>query len=341
MSDYGNFTAEQKSVAHNTDIIDFLIKTEGFSFVRAGNGYRCKEHNSLYIQPDRKSWFWNSKQISGGDAIDWCRKINGTDYPSALALILGENGEKTFKVAPPAPTVVEKTSAQLQLPEKFKGRYSRAFDYLNITRGIDRRILQDFMGSPYKNTIFQDTRNNVVFVGLDKDDNARFACIRGTLSNVQFRGDCTGSDKRYAFNIPGNEAKDKVYVFESPIDLLSHCTIANIVMKDNLAFKKHNRISLSGVSDVALEHYLNENPQIKKIVFCLDNDEAGRKASSELSEKYSAKGFECSIKLPRCKDFNEDLLSRYIPMRNFEQKAWKSPEEQKIATEKAAKKIKR
>ena len=156
--------------------------------------------------------------------------------------------------------------------------------------------------------IYQDKNNNVVFVGFDEESQAKFACVRGTLSDKSFRGDCKGSDKQYSFSIDGTN-KTKLYIFESPIDLLSHATLANKVVKNERAWTVHNRLSLAGTTDVALEHYLTAHPDIKELVFCLDNDEAGIKATAEHKEKYQAKGYIVTNFPPHKKDYNEDLTA--------------------------------
>jgi len=46
----------------------------------------------------------------------------------------------------------------------------------------------------------------------------------------------------------------------------------------------------------------------QNIVFCLDNDPAGREALGIMEQKYADKGFSTRIELPNKKDFNEELL---------------------------------
>jgi DNA primase len=71
--------------------------------------------------------------------------------------------------------------------------------------------------------------------------------------------------------------------------------------------KENTLISLGGVFDNALEKYLETNSEVKEIIFCLDNDVAGREATQKLSQKYAEKGFDVKCIFPRLKDFNEDL----------------------------------
>ena len=42
-----------------------------------------------------------------------------------------------------------------------------------------------------------------------------------------FKGEVTGSDKRYSFSVPAMEKSDKLIVTESAIDALSIATIRN------------------------------------------------------------------------------------------------------------------
>lgn len=99
-------------------------------------------------------------------------------------------------------------------------------------------------------------------------------------------------------------------MFESPIDLLSHATLANIYLKNPDAYKNHNRLSLCGTADVALEEYLKKNPCIREIVFCLDNDTAGIKNATAYKTKYQELGYITTLSFPRGKDYNDDLCAR-------------------------------
>ena len=75
------FTPEQKQRAKNADLIEFLKAYMGFEFKKAVHYYQCVQHNSLVVYPDRKGFVWNSRNISGGDTIDFVRKVEGKSYP--------------------------------------------------------------------------------------------------------------------------------------------------------------------------------------------------------------------------------------------------------------------
>ena len=95
-----------------------------------------------------------------------------------------------------------------------------------------------------------------------------------------------------------------VFVCESPIDAMSHATFAKLYGHD---WRQDNRISLGCTWDGALERYLQWHPEIKKIVFALDNDYLakdkdgcyrnwGQMAAMKWCDKYSEKGYEVAIR---------------------------------------------
>ncbi|MBQ5563147.1 MAG: hypothetical protein IIT39_07155, partial [Clostridia bacterium] len=63
--EYKKFTSEQLDRAKNVDIIAFLGAYMGLEFKPSGKYYKCSQHNSLIIYPDRKRFVWNSRNISG------------------------------------------------------------------------------------------------------------------------------------------------------------------------------------------------------------------------------------------------------------------------------------
>jgi DNA primase len=69
-------------------------------------------------------------------------------------------------------------------------------------------------------------------------------------------------------------------------------------------------LSLGGVTDIALEAYIERTPENHKLVFCLDNDKTGNEAYETLRKKYSMQGFNVCKDFPGRKDWNEELLSR-------------------------------
>jgi hypothetical protein len=180
----------------------------------------------------------------------------------------------------------------------------RLYDYLCGKRGIDSGIVDTLI---QEKKLYEDKRGNVVFVSYDEYGNARFATLRGTYDQV-FRMDCAGSDKRYGFNMTLSPST-RLYIYESAIDAMSHGSIENMVSDDKDAWKIHSRLSLAGTSDIALSFFLNKQRTVSELVFCLDNDPAGREAANLMAKAYADRGFDTRIELPVSKDFNEDLLN--------------------------------
>jgi len=193
----------------------------------------------------------------------------------------------------------------LILPEK-AGVPLRLYDYLCNKRGIDSEIVNTLI---QEGKLYEDRRGNVVFVGLDEQGKARFASLRGTYGNCGFRMDCAGSDKRYGFNMPACVPTERLYIFESPIDAMSHASLDNAATSDSDTWKRRNRLSLAGTSETALIFFLNKHTAVNELIFCLDNDLAGCEAAVTMARKYTDKGFQTQVELPMGKDLNEDLIA--------------------------------
>jgi hypothetical protein len=280
----------------NTDIVSFLEQRRGFTFTHRRGAYRCEQHNSLAVKADRLSWYWHSKGLGGHGTLDYLIKAENMAFRDAVDAVIGIG----LSAAPPPTRPAPEQPKTLVLPDK-KGIPLRLYDYLCVRRGIDSGIVERLM---QKEQLYEDKRGNVVFVGRDGQGKARFASLRGTMGDCTFRGDCAGSDKRYGFTMAACAPSARLYVFESPIDAMSHATLEKADMG---AWERHNRLSLAGTSDAALPFFLNQHREVKELVFCLDNDEAGRQAAIAMARKYAAKGYYTRLELPRGKDFNEDL----------------------------------
>lgn len=306
------FTDSQKEYVANISIIDYLARSEGFTFKRVGQYYRCNEHDSLMVFPDEKGWAWNSQDIKGSSVLAWKQKIEGLTYVEAMNELLNENNSSSYKTAF---EVKEPERKPFELPNKNDDN-KRVFAYLVKTRMIDRNIVHDCVK---QGIIYEDNRHNVVAVGFDKDGNPKSADLRSSSTHgKKFRGCVTGSEKSYGFRLDSNCGSNTVFVFEAFIDALSFCSLRNMSAKarnNPNYYKKFNVLALGGTTDVALSKYVIDRPQIKHIVLMLDNDDAGREGAVKIKSKYEQFGLTCTIKtMPdaysECKDQN-DLLKAF------------------------------
>lgn len=211
-----------------------------------------------------------------------------------------------------------KPAKPFELPVKDKNN-DLVVRYLCEVRKIDKDIVDEFIS---KGMIYQSANfKNAVFVGYDKDKPA-YAFKRSIFKN--FKLDHAGSNKAFSFNYT-NPKSDVLHVFEAAIDLLSYMTLLKMDEKD---YTKFDYLSLAGASDkiatkseadipIALKAYLERNPNIKTIVFHLDNDEVGRGATSKIISILNSK-YQCIDEHPSiCKDANEELIHKKTLLSTF------------------------
>lgn len=293
------YTQNQINRAKNMDLLDY-VRQRGYSLVQsASNEYRLKEHDSLVISNNK--WKWFSRNI-GGDTLDFVTKYEEKSFKEAMEILTGEKSKDVVKEykSHSIETEIKEIS---ELPEK-ADNYKRLFAYLSKTRKIDSSIVQDMIND---GRLYQEkSYNNCVFLGKNAQDEVKYCLKIGTNTYKKYKGEIKGSDKAYNVELCTTQESDKVYVYESIIDAMSHATMIKIQGGN---YKEHNRISLGGVADVKLEQFLNDNSNIKIIICCLDNDEAGIKASEKIKAKYSERGYQVKRILTGNKDFNDDLIS--------------------------------
>lgn len=293
---------EQIERAKQWDLLTYLQSFEPYELVRCSrNAYSTRTHDSLKISNDK--WFWWSRGIGGRSALDYLIKVRGMSFPDAVLQI---DGNPPVHMAPATSAIQQDGSnARLELPEPYKTS-NRVVAYLS-KRGISRDVI-DFClktGRLYESRMY----HNAIFVGLDLQGTPRYAAIRGT-TNTRYMGEAPGSDKRYSFAIPADDNGTELHLFESAIDLLSYCTLETIAGKD---WRQSHQLSLAGIysakesiAPAALTNYLQSYPEVKRLVFHLDNDEPGRSAAAMIRQLFS-QTYEISDEPPFGKDVNDDL----------------------------------
>jgi hypothetical protein len=293
------YTQYQINRAKNMDLLDY-VRQRGYSlFQSATNEYRLKEHDSLVISNNK--WMWFSQDM-GGDTLDFVTKYEGKGFKEAMEILTGEKSQD--KVKEYKNDVKETEMKEISDIPKKADNYRRLFAYLSKTRKIDVSIIQDMIN---EGKLYQEREyNNCVFIGKNMDGEIKYCLRIGTNTFKKYKGEIKGSDKSYNVELCLAPDSPKVYIYESIIDAMSHATMIKLQGGN---YKEHNRISLGCVADVKLEQFLKEHPNIRIIVSCLDNDEAGIKATEKIREKYSSKGYIVKRILPKNKDFNDDLVA--------------------------------
>ena len=199
--------------ARQMDLLTYLQHYEPSNLRRvAGNVYCTREHDSLKISNGK--WYWWSRGFGGVSALDYLIKVKEYSFVEAVQTLTGE----VSNWIPPPHAPKKEEPKELLLPKRFKN-CDRVIRYL-FGRGIDYQLIQDCVAD---STIFESADyHNAVFVGKDESGTPKYAACRSTLGS-SFKGDASGSDKRYSFRLLAKEPTASVHLFEAAIDLFILC----------------------------------------------------------------------------------------------------------------------
>lgn len=267
--------------AKAVDLLTYLKNYDPNELVRVSQReYKTRTHDSLRIS--NGFWNWCSQGIGGKNAVKYLEEVKDIPFPKSAEMVLNALQIKT----PIYEKIEEKPIIKnVILPDK-NNNADRVKAYLKW-RGIDEEIIEKCIK---KHLIYEEKNyHNVVFVGYDELGNAKYAGCRAT-NESNFKADATGSNKKYSFRLESEEKTDKLFIFEGAIDLLSYATLFKLYGQK---YEDKTLISLAGVYQpsrkiedskvpIAIQNYLEKHKEITKIYLCLDNDEAGRKATQAL-----------------------------------------------------------
>lgn len=297
------------------DVLEKVRTLSAFDYLRnyapdllVKNGrtdYYHRDHDSLHFSNGK--WYWWSQGKGGTSALDYLIIVEGYEFKDACNYL-----SELMNVSAPVTTYYHpKPTKPFELPIKDKNN-DLVIHYLCEVRKIDKGIVEDFIS---KGMIYQSANfKNAVFVGYDGNKPA-YAFKRSIFNN--FKLDHAGSNKAFSFNYT-NTNSSELHVFEAAIDLLSYMTLLKM---DEMDYTEFNYLSLAGTSDkiaskseadipIALKAYLERNPNIKTIVFHLDNDEVGIGATSKIISVLNSK-YQCIDEHPTSyKDVNDELIDK-------------------------------
>ena len=289
MSNYIHYTQEQKDKARTTNLVD-LLQRQGEHLKRSGAEYQWRDgSNKVTIRGNL--WYHQYEEV-GGDAIDFVRKFYNKDYPEAMEYLLNGYGG-TLSVAPP----VKREPKEFEMPLR-NDNMRRVYAYLLQQRGLSRDVVNAFA---HKQMIYESLpHHNAVFVGYDTEGVPRHAHKRGTGSQSTYKGNAEGCTPEYSFH--WNGTSNKIYLFEAPIDMLSYISM------NPYQWQTNTYAASCSVADRVLFQCLKDNPNIKEVYICLDNDTAGQTAAKRISDKLFVQGYKTEILTPTHKDWKEDLI---------------------------------
>ena len=294
-------TKEQVAAARQMTAIEFLRHYRADDLVKssARGEFELKSHDSFKINGESSLWHWKSRGIGGKSALDYLMHVEGCSFVEAVKMLCDE--QPSF--IPQRHEEVERQRPPFKLPEK-SPTTTRVEAYLRC-RGISQAVIDHCLqaGILYESLPY----HNCVFVGRDAGGTPRYAALRGTYTyGKQFKGESTGSDKRFGFCIESTTDCKTVAVFEAAIDAMAEMTLAGD------AADKY-RLSLGGIyaseegreihPPAALEKFLAQHPRVDRIEFCLDNDPPGRAAAAALARLYGER-YQVAVRLPPIEGFD-------------------------------------
>lgn len=295
-----------------------VCQSLGYSPVRVGQKYySLKEHDSVRLDVSKNCFYWNSVG-QNGSVIDACVVFGNMDKSDAYnhlyhmaggreAVFEAAVGNETLEVQPLKKMEKKQTEKKKkenlrdELPQK-AAHMRNVYAYLGKSRKIDSSVINEFVK---RQMLYQDVRNNCVFVSRDADGEPVFGCMRGTNTYKRFVADVKGSDYSKGFYVD-NQA-EKLFIGESVIDIMSKMTL---LKKDGMNYHDFNYLALAGTQkQESIESVLNNNKQLKEIYLGMDNDTGGLKAAKQLEESLSGRNIVLKRDMPEKSGYDwNDML---------------------------------
>lgn len=270
----------------------------GFTPVKIGSYYTLKEHDSVRIDP-RKNIFFRNSTGDRGTVIDFVMAFKGVSCGEAIKLLYDKiELPKVYKEQNSVP----QKKKELILPAKARNM-KNVFAYLVKTRCINQKIVQEMVD---RDMLYQDERNNCVFVSRTENGKSVFATVRGTNTDKKWVGDVSGCDYSHSFFI--DNCSRNLIVTESVIDAMS---MMDIKEQKGENHQEYNYLSVSGLgkSREALGYHLGKT--LYDIVFlAFDNDDKGREIAKEMKKYIESINQDISVSMlipEAAKDWNEEL----------------------------------
>ncbi|RAS76718.1 DUF3991 and TOPRIM domain-containing protein [Priestia endophytica] len=257
--------------AKEADLLSYL-ESKGETFKKEGKYYRHTEHDSLIIRDNM--YAWNSRNEKGYGAINFAQMYYNLSFVEAVQDINDRN-PKTFTRSH---SYEQESTKPFQYPQHLEVKnQDKLKHYLIQERKIDPRLVQWLL---QKDLIAQDKRNNIVFkwkeqggkgdiIGADRQGTIKMDHGRGSFKQV-----LPDAKRDAGFTVDVGKPT-KLYMFESPVDLLSYWSL----QKEKLQGAR--LVSMNGLkSRTVLQSFIDarkEGLDIKKVVLSVDSDEAGKK----------------------------------------------------------------
>ena len=259
------------------------------------------EHHTITITGSK---FYDWKQMQGGGgAVDLVMHINECDFKQAIIWLSDRFGEGVTieAVTQKAREIIQNEPVTEFVPPGIEeSKWSGVKEYLTRKRLLPSSLIDKLHDS---GLVYADNKQNAVFLRRSLDEEKiTGASLRGTVgANNTFKGLAKGTKRSegWFYFERGEQSEDsikRVVLVESPIDAMS------LAVMERTGSKKTLYLSTDGAGNIPLD--LLED---KEITIAYDNDETGAVMAERIKEKLP----HAKRKLPKAKDWNEDLVNTF------------------------------
>ena len=294
-------------IRDNIPIQDYAA-SRGFQICKKGSYYQIigekgkSDFSSVMINSKTNRYARYAYSREKKSIIDFVMELDGCDEKVAikkLRPLIDTYDLAQTRISKPSKTHEKKELVLPQRADTIKNVYA----YLFKTRCINKNIIDNFI---WNNNLYQDERNNCVFVSYNRQGQAKFCNKRGSNTESDFKQDMPGSDYEHGFFI--DNGSSTLIVTEAVIDCMS---VMSIMEDRGKKINEYNYVSLSGNCKwEAVGNILKENPFINMVILSCDNDEKGFMAMDNIKKLITAEypTVKYEYFLPKTeKDWNEQL----------------------------------
>lgn len=277
--------------AKKTDVVDFL-KVNGHCPVRVKYGsawflspIRAENDASFKVNIDKNVWF-DFGSGEGGDLITLVMKLSNVCVREALEII----GNNSYSPKPQIPLFQNRINSDES--GRIKIYRLQTLTSPALIQYLKSRHISLAFARTYLKEAYYTVHDKTYFALAFENDKGGYE-----LRNEFFK---TGSSPKFITTIPGVN-NSKTNVFEGFMDFLSCCTYYNRIPRSRTIIL--NSLSfLNRIEDLLAE--------AKQVNLYLDNDQAGRMATSKIKNQGKLVIDWAPVIYPDNKDFNEFLTGK-------------------------------